>query len=802
MHILLPLFMAAAAAATPTVTTLPDGTVRVVTAVDTVDIQPLSRDIFRVGSPDGDKYAPTQAVALKPVRPVPTVKFVTPEWVKIVTPTTTATVDRLTGRVSFADASGRPLVADLGAGAKGRNIGGDRRITLTGTDGAAVYGGGERGHRLALQGDTLRMYNRQNYGYGEGDPRLAQMGVTAPWYVSDKGYGILFDDYNDALLSLGRDSVVYLSHTDRPISYYFVNSPSDDLAGAVSGYADLTGHQPLPPFWSLGYVTSKYGYHNQREALGAIDSLKSRGYPVDGIVLDLYWYGTETDMGRLQWDSIQWPDHKGMLRELRDKGVNLVAISQPYVNKKGAIDNYNYLSERSMLATDDDGNTHDVTTCVGDAGLLDVSNPETRRWLADRYRSLTADGIEGWWGDLGDLEVHPLSIRHKNGQSASEYHNVYGNEWSRIIYDVLREDFPERRPLLLMRGGTAGLQRYGVFPWTTDVARSWEGLQPQIKLMLNSGLSGLGYMSSDIGGFAVNPKHPTDSELYARWLQTGVFSPMLRTHAQLKPEPYHYPEIADLTKRYIKMRYEWLPYNYTLAYDNAAKGWPLARPLNFRGDNPGDAYASCPDEYLWGDEVLVAPVMQKGARSRKVLFPEGTWISWWNPALRYAGGTTALVKAPLDRIPLFVKAGSFIPQYERHIENVTQFDPASLCVRYYPAADTTSYVMYMDDRRDPLALEHNAYQLTTFRGSAAKGRLEISVSSEGSYPDMPEVRMLTLEIPGFGRRPAAVEVDGSRLDYFDSLKAARQYGYTLHNGSLKILLPISASNPSRISIKQ
>lgn len=805
---------AAAAVALGGVNTLGDGTVQVATATGIVEVQPLSEDIFRVTTlPEGEAalsvtdgkgvsvsaYRPTQAIAMETGSYRGTT-FVTPQWVKVITPTTVATVNRLTGRVTFTDSTGKTLLTET----EGVDNSGDlKRISFSGADSGILYGGGERGHRLALNGDSLTMYNRQNYSYGEGDPRLAQMGITVPWVVSDRGYGVFFDDYNMAGLSLGADSIVYSSETPRPLSYYFVNSAAGDLAGATGGYAELTGKQPLPPFWSLGYITSKYGYHNRQEALGAIDSLKQRNYPLDGIILDLYWYGVETDMGRLEWDTVQWPDHKGMLKDMKEQGVNLIAISQPYVNKKGAIDNYNYLSERSMLAMDADGNTHDVTTWVGDAGMLDVSNPKTREWLRERYKQLTADGIEGWWGDLGDLEVHPLTIRHHNGQSASEYHNVYGNEWSKIIYDMLREDYPERRPVLLMRGGTAGLQRYSVFPWTTDVARSWAGMQPQVKLMLNSGLSGLGYMSSDIGGFAVDPAHPTDAELYVRWLQMGAFTPVLRTHAQLKPEPYHYPEVEKITQRYIRMRYEWLPYNYTLAYENARYGWPQARPLNFRGENPGEKYSQIADEYLWGDDVLVAPVMEAGVKTRKVVFPAGEWIDWYDAARRYKGGTTAVVPAPLEQMPLFVRKGAFIPQYTQPIENVTQFNPVLLNVRYYPSSEETSFTAFMDDRESPVSLENGEYQLTTFSGVENNGRIEVKVSSEGSYPGMPEVRMLTLEIPGYGAKaPRSVKADGITLERGMSPKAIRQYGYALTGTTLTVILPVNSDKPSSIEIER
>ncbi len=739
-----------------------------------VAVTPVTDDIFRVTTlPEGEnlKFFPSQSAILAPQAANINTAATVADFL-IFSPTTTVRIDRKTGNVTFLDAEGNVILAEkTGIG----NASGTKSVTFEGSDDEIFYGAGERGHSLSLNGDSLTMYNRQNYGYTGSDPRISQMGISVPYFASDLGYGVLFDDYNKALLTLG-DTISYSSDTPRPLSYYFING-DNTLAGVTSGYTELTGRQPLPPFWSLGYITSKYGYHNTGEAVGAIDSLKQRGYPVDGMVLDLYWYGKETDMGRLEWNSEQWPDHKKMLADLKAKGVNTVLISQPYVNKIGALDNYNLLSSQGMLAKDSAGNTHDVTTWVGDAGMIDVSNPRTREWLWNRLRGLTAEGVAGWWGDLGEPEVHPLTIVHDNGQTASQYHNVYGNEWSRLIYEGLRKDFPDMRPMLLMRGGTAGLQRYGVFPWTTDVSRSWGGLEPQVNLILSSGLSGLAYMSSDLGGFAVDPAHPYDPELYVRWLQMGTFTPSMRTHAQFKPEPYHYPQYESITKKFVKMRYEWLPYNYTLAYENAAFGLPLARPLNFRGDNPDAKFADVEDEYLWGDEVLVAPIMKKGAVSRKVLFPAGEWINWNNPRLRYNGGQTALVKAPLSELPLFVRAGSFIPLYTEPIENVTQYNPQILTVRYYPAKEETEYTLFDDNRLSPTSLADGQYQLSTFTGRQEGEETVISLKAEGRYEGMPQGRLITFEVVGV-RKPTSVTLGSiGTLTESASLKAIRQYGW-------------------------
>ena len=766
----------------------------------TVTVTPLSPDIFKISRiPNGISsfsFPASQSSVLAPTTEGQT-WFATPEQVIFTTPTTKLTIDRLTGRAVFLNAAGDTIMAErLGVD----NRGDIKTVSLENGRAQNFYGAGERGHSLRLNGDTLVMYNRQNYGYTGNDPRISQMGITMPWFASDAGYGVLFDDYNMATLALGNDEIVYKSETPKALSYFFVNGDGT-LPGVTERFTQLTGRQQLPPFWALGYITSKYGYHTQNEALGVIDTLKRNDYPVDGIVFDLYWYGKETDMGRLEWNKDQFPDHKGMLDSLKSQGVHTVLINQPYINKIGALDNYNILSEAGLLAKDSEGNTHDVTTWVGDAGMFDMSNPATRQWIWNRLRGLTADGISGWWGDLGEPEVHPLTIVHSNGETASQYHNVWGNEWSKTIYEGLRNDFPEMRPLLMMRGGTTGLQRYSVFPWTTDVSRSWGGMAPQIALMLNSGLSGLGYMGSDVGGFAVDPADPYQPELYVRWLQMGTFTPMLRTHAQYKPEPYNYPQQEAIIKRFIKQRYEWLPYNYTLAYENAAFGLPLARPINFHSE-AGSVDANNTTEYLWGAEVLIAPVFEKGARSRKVTFPAGaTWVNWNNPAQKYKGGTTAVVSAPLEQLPMFVKEGSFIPQYTMPIGNVEEYNPTFLTVKYFPGPAESEYALFDDDRKSPTSLSDGQYQLTTFKALPKGKGYEINLSSEGSYKDMPAMRQITLEIPGINK-PAKVTLGDQALEQVMSPRAIRNaaWCYDASTRTLTVGFPYDYK-PTTLSVK-
>lgn len=669
-----------------------------------------------------------------------------------------ATLNNITGEVNIS-AGGQRAISDTGVRTTADGL---QEMEIATMGGGSFYGAGERGHSFNLSGDTLVMYNKQNYGYKKGEERINQMNISMPLFISSNGYAVLFDDYAAAKMIMG-NPIKYITESKEPVSYYFING-AGSIADVTENFTLLTGRQELPPFWALGYITSKYGYKTQNETTGVIDTLKLNGYPVDGVVLDLYWYGKEEDMGRLAWEPEQWPDHRKMLADLKKKGVNTVIISQPYVLRNGkAIDNYNELSPRGMFCRDSAGNTHDVTIWVGTGGMFDVSNPDTRTWLRNRYKQLTDEGVGGWWGDLGEPEVHPETIFHHNGKTAREYHNLYGNEWSRIIYDLYKEEYPDTRLMTLMRGGTAGLQRYSVFPWSTDVSRSWGGLQPQVTIMLNSGLSGLGYMSHDVGGFAITEDQVVNPELYVRWLQLGTFSPVLRTHAQQVAEPYRYPEQQEIILNLIKERYRWLPYNYTLAYENASKGYPMVRPLNFY--TPGSSrYDDIDDQYLWGAEVMVAPVMTPGVASRRVVIPDGQWFDYNNPTVIYHGNDTIEYATPLEVLPMFVKAGAFIPMADYKMGNTGDYNPARYTVAYYPASGAeSSYTMFEDDRKSTRSLADNAYSLITFTGKDTAEATVITVSNKGTYTGAPAKKHLTFAIHNIDNTPASVTVNGKKL---------------------------------------
>lgn len=706
-------------------------------------------------------------------------------------------VRRADGTASMTTTAGIKVDYD---GAGGLSIGGGRRgstvfdsglrsfgghangIRLATSSEGSFYGAGERGHSFNLRGDTLVMYNRQNYGYTGDDPRINQMNITMPLFLSSDGFAVVFDDFAAAKMVMN-NPIEYITESDRPVTWYYVGGVSS-LDDVTEHLTELTGRQPLAPFWALGYITSKYGYRTQAETEGTIDTLRRAGYPVDGIVLDLYWYGKEQDMGSLSWEPSQWPDHEGMLARLDSLGVKTIAISQPYVLRNGrGISVYDELAPKGMFVADSAGGVQDVTIWVGEGGMFDVSNPATRQWLSDRYEALTRGGMGGWWGDLGEPEVHPESGVHANGLSTRLYHNKYGNDWSSIIADLYKSKFSDRRLMTLMRGGTTGLQRYSVFPWSTDVSRSWGGLEPQIRIMLNSGLSGLGYMSSDLGGFAVDPEHPYLPELYVRWLQAGLFTPVFRTHAQQFAEPYNYPQYASIVEPLVKERYRWLPYNYTLAYENAAFGLPLVRPLDFRCSASG-RYDNVTDQYLWGDELLVAPVLVEGAVQRKIVFPEGSeWIDMYDPSARYAGGTEIeAYDAPLDKLPLFVRAGAFIPTADYAMSNTGDYRAGEFTINYFPSAGVESnYSLFDDNKVSPDTPLTGQYRLINFAGSDNGRRTDIRICSEGTYEGAPVQVVLHMAVRL--DRDAKVKVDGRRTaSHYDAASGILSFDVTFTAG--------------------
>ena len=684
----------------------------------------------------------------------------TAQSVNVSTKALTVKIDKTTGMASFVDNNGEVLLSENASTAKDA----DGKTVYSFSKGAdeAFYGGGERPCSVDLNGKSLLNYNEAHYGYIY-HPDITGINITIPYYISTKGYGVYFDDYCKSVLSF-EDGIKYTTNLKNPVPYFFMLGDKKNLAPVVKHFTDLTGHQDLPAFWAFGYITSKYGYKTQDEVMAVVDTLKTQGYPLDGVVLDLYWFGIETDMGKLDWDKSHFPDHKAMIKTLKDKGINMMLVSEPFFNKLGGIDSYNELAKKGLLVVDAEGKVQDPVLWIGESGLIDISKQEARDWMWAKYKATAEDGVNGFWGDLGEPEKHLETIVHSTGETAEEYHNRFGNDWARTVYEGFKKDYPDQRYFLIMRAGTAGLQHYNVCPWSGDISRSWEGLQAQVPLMINTQLSGLGYESSDIGGFAVQEGMEKQPELYLRWLQLGLFNPILRTHAQKVPEPYLYTEdgMQDIIKGLVKARYNWLPYIYTLAFENSTTGAPFNRSINYyEADNK--ALDNCDSEYLWGENVLVAPVMTKGATSRSVIFPKGKWHAIDKYSEVYTDSAT--VPTPLDRLPAYVRDGAIIPMANYEMNNVTEYNPAKLNVLYYPSAEKTTYALFEDDRTSTGTIERGEYNLINFAGQEDAKTITFTAELSGKgYATAPASHDITVSILGV-KKAKKVTVNGKKASY-------------------------------------
>ena len=528
-----------------------------------------------------------------------------------------------------------------------------------------LMGAGERVLGMDRRGHKLPLYNRAHYGYTDYSE---QMNYSMPAIVSNKKYNLLFDNTAKGWLDLAktqRDTIGFSAVGGRAA---FVVTSADTYPELIQHYVDITGKQPMPARWVFGNHASRFGYKSQEQVLDTIKKYRNSDIPVDSVILDLYWFGKDVQghMGNLQWDLEAFPAPEAMINELANMGVNTTLITEPFVLKKAK--RHQQALDAGALALNGKGDeVKYYDFYFGHTALVDVFSQSGQDWFASVYNELAQQGVTGVWGDLGEPEVHPEDMQHNLSKynliaSADEIHNAYGHQWAHLVQHTLTQLNPEIRPFILMRSGFAGSQRFGLIPWTGDVSRSWGGLKPQVELTLQMSLLGLAYTHSDLGGFAGDDY---DKEMYIRWLQYGVFQPVYRPHAQDKvpSEPvFHDEETQRIVREYIKLRYALLPYNYSLAYENATTGMPLMRPMFFTDESVADLIAM-KDQYMWGDSFLVKPITEPNIKSTKVWLPTGTWFDYWTDE-KYVGGTEVEVPVDLTKIPVLVKAGGIIPSVE------------------------------------------------------------------------------------------------------------------------------------------
>ncbi len=627
-----------------------------------------------------------------------------------------------------------------------------------------LYGTGERALPLDRRGQRLLLDNQPHYAYGYGEPNL---NYSVPLVLSSKNYLIFFDNPARGVVDLGKSQLNQLTFESKggPWRYYFI--AGDNPESVMESYSQLTGRQPLPPRWAFGNLLSRFGYKNETEVRDIVRKMKQDDFPMDAIIIDLYWFGKGVKdsfyMGNLTWDKNAWPNPKKLISELKQEGIRTILITEPFVLKESK--NYQLCDETGLFALDSSGNTYVIPDFwFGLTGLLDIFKPKTRDWFWQQYKNQIDLGVDGWWGDLGEPEKHPGDMMHDNG-SADEVHNIYGHIWDKMLFDEYAKNYPDTRLFNLNRSGFAGSQRFGVFPWSGDVSRSWSGLQAQLPIMLGMSQSGVPYMHSDLGGFAMGKK---DEELYIRWMQFGTFTPIFRPHGSGIPsEPVYFSDsVQKIVRKYMKLRYRMLPYNYSLAWNNTISGLPLAMPLQFL--NPSNNQCvNIENEYYWGKEMLIAPVLERGILSRDIYLPEGQWIDF-NTDATYAGARNISYPLTIEDIPVFVKAGSFIPMAAA-VSTTSDYNPTYLELHYYPSAnDTADYTMYEDDGHSNNSWLTGANEKLHFLGITKRnGKTELNLNREsGDYQGMPESREMVLIVHTLTKAPKNIAINGQEVSLY------------------------------------
>jgi len=588
----------------------------------------------------------------------------------------TATVDAK-GRVRFfKSGSNQPLAEEIYARTNYppsrtfKSAGGDLyhvEACFTAFDGERIYGLGQRRHGLLDQkGCVLELTHRNSQ-------------ISIPLLVSSRGYGLLWHNPGMGRVELGRTQTRWVAEATRLIDYVVMTG--DGYAGIMERYADLTGHPPVLPEWAAGFWQCKLRYRTQDELLAVAREHKRRGLPMSVIVVDyIHW----TKMGEWKFDPACWPDPRAMVRELNRMGVKVMVSVWPTVNPDS--ENYAELERRNLLVRTERGmntfirftDTNARHTVI--SHLLDSSHPEAREFLWNKVRqNYHRYGIKVWWLDA--IEPEMLVYDHDNVR----YHAGNGVEVG-CLYPMFQQQAlfegmkaaGEKEIISLGRAGFAGSQRYGAAIWSGDIHSTWEDLQQQVRAGLNIGLSGIPWWTTDIGGFFGGEiETPYFQELIVRWFQYGAFCPLFRLHGWRNSSLTH-PEKCDPTrggpnevwafgdraydiiKEFLFLRERLRPYIMKQMKLAAAAGTPPMRPLFF--DFPADpGCAAVDDQFLFGPDLLVAPILRQGMTSREVYLPAGAkWTDAWT-GRDFKGGQTVTAAAPLDKIPLYLRDGRKLP---------------------------------------------------------------------------------------------------------------------------------------------
>lgn len=700
--------------------------------------------------------------------------------------------------ISIFDSSGRLVVADDPSRPMAFNArDGAIETSMRRDDYELYYGFGEKTFPLSRHQQAMVMWNADVPDYPAGhDPSYQAI----PFFIAlheGRSYGLFFNNTWRSWFDMGKLDPHRYSFGAKggELDYYvFTGGEERSPAGVLRDYTALTGRGALPPLWALGYHQSRWSYMNQEKVLDIAREFRQRRIPADVLYLDI----DHMDGFRVfTWNQKTFPEPKKMLDSLHAQGFRAVTIVDPGIKLDPQFPIYESGRAGNHYVKRPDGSELHAKVWPGICAFPDFTAPAARAWFSSLYQSALDLGVDGFWNDmnepgvfppddfkgpeipLGPHRTFPLDARHDgDGRPGShaQYHNVYGMQMARASFEGLRKLRPGKRPMVLTRAGFAGVQRYAAV-WTGDNSPTWESLGLTIPMLANLSVSGVPFVGADVGGFMGSPS----AELHARWMQAASLTPYFRTHSNdvsAPREPWAFgPEYERINRAAIELRYQLLPYLYTLFEENERTGAPPMRPLWF--DYPGDARASLvDDQFLLGADLLVAPVLKEGQVSREVYFPKGSdWIDWWS-GRRHKGGTQAKIAAPLDRLPLFVRAGAVVPlaavaQHTGEMKDV----PLTLLV----ATGAGGSGRVFQDAGDGYGYREG--QSRTITASQDKQGVRLDIPHQAGYQ-----RVGAIEFIGLAARPAAVRIDGDAVQDVTVDAATRRLRVALPSEEAKQVL--------------
>ena len=580
-----------------------------------------------------------------------------------------------------------------------------------------------------------------------------------PFLMTNKGYGLLWDNPSKTTIEPGfNEQTRWTSQVGDRVSFFVIAGDTADEIYA--GYKLLTGPTHLLPKAAYGYIQCKQRYASQQEVLDVAKGYRDRHLPADVMVVDWFYF---TKMGQMDMDPKFWPDPTAMNKQLHDMGFETMISVWPRFVPEDRY--YADLLKKGWLIHQADGTPINGLPYDRAGSDIDTTNPLAGAWYWQTIReNILSKGFDSLWADETEPDLPPNGSYFNIG-SGTQYFNVYPFFHTKALYDGFRRDLPQRRALILSRDAYTGAQRNGTIFWSSDIYPTWDTLRRQIPTGLDFAASGFAYWSNDTGGWQYLPEQhhpahpplldPSDAranvggyddypELYTRWFQYASFLPIFRAHgSRVANEVWSYGSQAEpILEKYLRLRYQLMPYIYSLGYKTWQTGAPFMRalPLDFPND---PKVADLRDEYMFGPAFLVAPVTEQGATSREVYLPAGAdWYNYWTNE-RVKGGQSITVQAPIDTIPLFVRAGSVIPLGAPVVS--THEVQAIAKVRVYPGADA-AFTLFSDDGMT-YAYEKGAGTLTGLHWNDAKQQFTHEGGVSWSQPDSAVVEVVGA-VPG------------------------------------------------------